>query len=122
MNKKILSLLVAGALLTGIGFNAVCLAAPHHKQRPAQHKVIKPQKRHAQFKKKAEKKHQKFVKKQNDHKKQFQSKKNQRPGWERPKNDRRPDMKNNHRSHRDNFRKAPDRNRKDFAPRRYGRR
>ena len=41
MNKKVLSLLVAGAMLTGIGFNAECFAAPHHRQGPAHEKVFK---------------------------------------------------------------------------------
>lgn len=124
MNKKVLSLLVAGAMLTGIGFNAECFAAPHHRQGPAQHKVVKhPNKpgQKAQFKKKINKKHQKFIKKKNDNKKQFQSKSHQRPNIKNQRNDRRPDMRKNHRTHKDNFRKAPDRNRRDFSPR-HGRR
>ena len=43
MKKKILSLLIVGMLFVGIGLNADCLAAPHHRDngRNMQHKELR---------------------------------------------------------------------------------
>ena len=44
MNKKMLSLLIAGFLLAGIGFNTQSIAAPYdHKKQNAQEKIYKCQ-------------------------------------------------------------------------------
>ena len=70
MNKKLLSLLIAGCMVATTGFGAGCMAAPgsHHGQKAPQHREMKrPDNRHhAVFKKGPQ---HKEIKKDNGHKK-----------------------------------------------------
>lgn len=117
MNKKILSLLVAGALFAGIGMSTECFAAPHGNRglKNPPHKEMRhqqSQRGHKQFAKKGPKKeikkapskkefqnnrgHSKFEKK-NEHKKNIkQFNKNRKQNL---KNNRRPEIKK-HNAHR----------------------
>lgn len=51
MNKKLLSLLLAGCMIATTGFGAGCMAAPgsHHGQKGPQHKEIKKDNGHKKF-------------------------------------------------------------------------
>ncbi len=75
MKKKILSLLIVGMLFVGIGLNADCLAAPHHRDngRNMQHKALR-HRSHSPQKVNRHKKPKQKVKKAPQHKK-FQMRK-----------------------------------------------
>lgn len=74
MKKKFVALLLSGVMLIGSCFSLDCFAAPHHKNKPAVHKVSRPD---TSVKPKKVKKH--HVKKKPSEKKWFCSHKN-KPG------------------------------------------
>ena len=80
MKKKLLSILLAGILLTGLTLNAESFAAPKDHRGPAQHKEMRhnQHKQPVKFNKKGPDKHHKNFKKANDKKKFANHKSNSR--------------------------------------------